>query len=237
MKLDGERDVVQTLLGSLCSLILAIVVIAYTNHKIDVWLNKMDIEIITAKQVGYFDEDYVFSFEQGLNFAIAFTAYDQETEDILDPSYGKLMFARYEWGERADTGELYSEISEIPSHTCTRQELGIDGGQGSFLPLAESQMRLVETYQKKMKCIEPAEMRINGDYNSAKASLINIRLVRCSESDGVECKPQEEITRFFRNKFLFLLFNERIFDSGKYLTDSIVPKSSIKWFQVNTQQQ
>ena len=53
---------------------------------------------MTSTQARHFPEEYVMDFEQGLNFAFAFTAYDNETEDILDPSYGKLIFSRYEWG-------------------------------------------------------------------------------------------------------------------------------------------
>ena len=57
-------------------------------------------------------------------------------------------------------------------------------------------------------------MSIAGDYDSASASLMNMRLVRCdSETSTVPCKSEAEITDFFRDKFLFLLFNEKIFDS------------------------
>ena len=45
-----------------------------------------------STQAYHYAEDYVFNFEQGLNFAFAFTAYDGVKEDILDPSYGKIIF-------------------------------------------------------------------------------------------------------------------------------------------------
>ena len=45
-----------------------------------------------STQAHHYAEDYVFNFEQGLNFAFAFTAYDNVKEDILDPSYGKIIF-------------------------------------------------------------------------------------------------------------------------------------------------
>ena len=38
----------------------------------------------------------------GLNFAIAISEYDNETENILHPSYGNLSFNTWEWGNDAN---------------------------------------------------------------------------------------------------------------------------------------
>ena len=46
----------------------------------------------------FYDSDYQFDFDAGLNFAVAFTAYDNETEDILHPSYGNITFVKWSWG-------------------------------------------------------------------------------------------------------------------------------------------
>jgi len=43
-----------------------------------------------------------------LNFAVSFTAYDLETENILDPSYGSLTFVKYSWGEN-ENGSFFSK--------------------------------------------------------------------------------------------------------------------------------
>ena len=40
-----------------------------------------------------------------MNFAIAFTAYDDETEPILDESLGELVFNSYSWGNDDDSEE------------------------------------------------------------------------------------------------------------------------------------
>ena len=69
----------------------------------------------------------------GLNFAVAFSAYDSETEDILDPSYGSLTFNNYAWG--VEENEYFVSIDEMPSHTCTKEELGIEGVNSSFFPI------------------------------------------------------------------------------------------------------
>ena len=80
---------------------MVILVCTYAYIKIDVFLLKKGIDIMTSTQNYFYDSDYVFDYSQGLNFAIAFTANDDETEDILDPSYGKISFIRYEWGSSA----------------------------------------------------------------------------------------------------------------------------------------
>ena len=80
MKLDSEKTQVQTLMGSLCSLLMFIIVFAYGYQKVDVWNTKKDIDIQYSTEDAYFTDDDVFDFKQGLNFAMAFAAYDTETE-------------------------------------------------------------------------------------------------------------------------------------------------------------
>ena len=60
MKLDGENDQVRTFMGSLCSIVLLTVVLAYAYQKVDVYINKRDVDIMTSVQRAFFDEDYVF---------------------------------------------------------------------------------------------------------------------------------------------------------------------------------
>ena len=85
-------------MGSVCSLLLIIIVSAYAYIKIDVFLLKKGMNIMTSTQNDFYDSNFTFDYSAGLNLAFAFTAYDSETEDILDPSYGKISFIRYEWG-------------------------------------------------------------------------------------------------------------------------------------------
>ena len=108
MKLDGDKEQVKTFMGSVCSIILLLIVSLYTYQKIDVYMNKLDVDIMSSVQREHFSSDYIFDYEQGLNFAIGFTAFDTETDDILDPSYGKIMFIKYEWGER-ENGDYFVE--------------------------------------------------------------------------------------------------------------------------------
>ena len=41
---------------------------------------------------GYIDETQVFDNSQGINLAIAFTAFDNEEEPTLDKSIGEIVF-------------------------------------------------------------------------------------------------------------------------------------------------
>ena len=75
MKLDDKQSV-KTSMGSFCSFILLIIVTAYAYIKVDVFINKKDVEIMSSRQMRHFSPDYVFDYSQGLNFAFAFTAYD-----------------------------------------------------------------------------------------------------------------------------------------------------------------
>ena len=98
MRLDSKKLTVQTFMGSICSLITIIVVSYYAYLQTAMLFDRKDDLIVSSTQVDFFDSDFTFDASMGLNFAVAFTAYDSETEDILDPSYGSLTFSAYGWG-------------------------------------------------------------------------------------------------------------------------------------------
>ena len=71
----------------------------------------------------------MFSKEDGLNIAVAFTGFDSETEWTLDPSYGSLVINSYEWG-KTDDGSYFTDRKKLEEHVCTESELGlIDGDE------------------------------------------------------------------------------------------------------------
>ena len=69
----------------------------------------------------------------------------------------------------------------------------------------------LKKWQNKMICADPEDMYIYGTFNSFKARLLTIQIVRCHGKDY--CKSQEQITEFLRNKFLYTLSNQIVFDS------------------------
>ena len=55
-------------------------------------------------------------------------------------------------------------------------------------------------------------MRIYGNFNSFKARIINMQLIRCHDGgyfaeNGITCKSDAEITQFLRNKYFIMLYN------------------------------
>ena len=102
MKLDKHRHAVNSSIGSFFSFVMIVVVLAYTYIKTDVWLNKKDVDIRSYTQRQAHGADMIFDASKGLNIAIAFTAYDNVEENILDPSYGEIVFREYTWGTDDD---------------------------------------------------------------------------------------------------------------------------------------
>ena len=63
----------------------------------------------------------------------------------------------------------------LKTHTCTQEELGLIQGNGDpkFWPLHKNSKPEVETYWKKLQCIDADEdVQLNGDYNSYKARVL-----------------------------------------------------------------
>ena len=70
----------------------------YTYLKADVLYNKKDVDILSTINDNFFTPDYELNYQNGFNIAAAFTGFDSETEDILDPTYGEIVFLHYYWG-------------------------------------------------------------------------------------------------------------------------------------------
>ena len=171
MKLDpGNGESLRSICGSLLSFILIAVVLLFSYLKADVLWNKKDVDVLSTVNDNYFTPDtpgYIIDYKtNGFNIAAAFTAYDSETEEILDPTYGELVFKHYYWGVQED-GNYKAGRKKIASmHKCTPKELGLgdDIKESKFMPTNESNRALVNTYQKKMQCIGEEDLEIFGDF-------------------------------------------------------------------------
>ena len=64
------------------------------------------------------------------------TAYDEDPEISLDPTYGSIVFSHWGWGPQND-GKFAYKRKPIESHSCSRVELGLDREKSSskFLPV------------------------------------------------------------------------------------------------------
>ena len=96
--------------------------------------------------------------------------------------FGKLVFNSWSWGFNSD---FTTERAPLKTHPCTDAELGLNEAEESiFYPTRKNARKIVENHKKKFICLdETSEMFISGSYNSDKARLFNIQLVRCSDQD------------------------------------------------------
>ena len=60
------------------------------------------MSILSTIEDLYFSDEDEFTYDQGLNIAVGFTAFDNITTWSLDPAYGKLVINSFEWGYDAE---------------------------------------------------------------------------------------------------------------------------------------
>ena len=115
MKLDGKSGATSlpTFAGTFCSLVLLAILVSYLYLKMDTLLSKKDVDILSAVNEFYHDDEWTIRAEQGLNFAVGI-GYTP-----IDPAYASVKFYHIKW-------DLYgrSEV-QIESHDCSAEELGI----------------------------------------------------------------------------------------------------------------
>ena len=133
MKLDDGKDSVQTITGALCSLFIVALVLLYSYLKLDILLHRKDVDVLSTTKDFEISESENFTYDNGFNIAVGFIAYDNESGQELDRSYGEIVFNSYGWGAYPN-GTRYSERKEIPHRGCTKGELGFEEGpsQKSF---------------------------------------------------------------------------------------------------------
>ena len=126
MKIDGGDDTIKSCMGTLCSLLLLVVIGAYAYVKLGVFLIKKEANILSAIEYLWYTDDDKFSYESGgMNIAVAFSSYNDEKEWELDPTYGELFFNSYSWGADED-GKQYKNRTRLPDHNCSRKELHLE---------------------------------------------------------------------------------------------------------------
>ena len=230
--MDAGVDKNKTHMGTFCTLLWFVIIMSYAANKIDILINKKDTSILAATRDLYFSSQDQFDSSQGLNIAVAFTAFDSETAWSLDPSYGELSINQYEWGIRED-GTTFTDRSPLQTHNCTLKELNLenDESDASFYPINEHNVDTLEAYWRKMLCINQQDARIYGDFNSANARQLNVQLKRCQ---GPGCKTEEQITEFFKKKYILLLVNEARFVTDRYGEERVAKESRLVWLRINT---
>ena len=79
-------------MGTVLSFLSFIILLGYTGQKIEILYSKKDVDIALNIKDHHFGVDHIFSGEQGLNIAVAFSGFDTVTENILTPDYASLKF-------------------------------------------------------------------------------------------------------------------------------------------------
>lgn len=133
MKLSGDGDgqtSVTSWMGSLCTLLMVLMLGGYTYQKVDVFIKKEGAVILQTLHDSYYGNDDNFGYEQGFNVAVAL-------DTQLDPSIGQIVFVRYSWGYDSD-GKYFVDERILESHRCTQAELGLDlerSNEATFMPV------------------------------------------------------------------------------------------------------
>ena len=174
MKVDKQKSVLQSTMGSLCSLVVLLIVTAYAYQKMDVWMQKKDVDILESTADDYFDLDYIFDYEQGLNIAFGFTEYGSGKQYNLDKSIGKIALKEYSWGGDASNFNQEIQFRDINTHICSSEELGLEGDNSSFMPINKNNLNDVRHMQQKFHCADKEDMKISGTYHSERARLLEI---------------------------------------------------------------
>ena len=78
------------------------------------------MNILAALKDLHFDDRDEFNYkDNGMNVAVAFTAFDNNRTWSLDPAYGELVVTSLEWGYD-ENGSPFSRRKLIKTHNCTR---------------------------------------------------------------------------------------------------------------------
>ena len=97
-KLPDGKDEYKSCMGLVLTIFCYSLLVTYSSFKIKKVWNFGDTNVNLSHEDSYFDYKQIWSSEDGLQFAFAITAYDNEQESIEDPHYGELLAAYYSWG-------------------------------------------------------------------------------------------------------------------------------------------
>ena len=110
--------------------------IAYTGYRVSIFEGKLSVDILQAVSKDYFEYDYTFGADQGLNIAVAvFDPEDPTTYQPIDPKFGRISFQKKVQGIKEDGkyGQLSNE--ELAFHSCSKEEIGQAGTDSKFFPI------------------------------------------------------------------------------------------------------
>ena len=126
------------------------------------------------------------------------------------------------------------DLGDLNTHACTPEELGVEGDNSSFWPINPISYQDISFYRKKMKCSDDY-ISINGDFNSNKATRLEIYFEKCNPEKRATCHTEEEIAQWIKRKFIMVFHNQERFDDHAYGQDRIIKESILNWIPMNSQ--
>lgn len=133
MAIDSGKSALRSKLGALCSILIRVIVIAYTAYRLSIMEGKKSVDVLSVVQQDAISEDYVFSSAQGFNIAIAIIK-STDSKIAMDQSYGSLRVQKMK-GYFEDDGNYKIEYVPLETHECSDEELGLTGQEHAFLPI------------------------------------------------------------------------------------------------------
>ena len=70
MKFEGGKTQLKSITGTTLTILLIIILLGYTALKVDNLIKRSKVDIISAVNEDFYDENYRFGAKQGFNFAI-----------------------------------------------------------------------------------------------------------------------------------------------------------------------
>ena len=167
---------------------------------------RKSIDIVQAVKENHFNEFHTFGTKQGMNVAVAvLDAFDSSASQTIDPTYGSIKFVSFGWGVDED-GRSSSFFEELSSHTCSPEELGLTGHDHKFWPINLQQDELIQTLNSNLLCLDQ-DVEISGTYFTTFGKSLVVDVVKCTDSDQIECKSDEEIKEYFQTRQMWILSN------------------------------
>ena len=126
----------------------------------------------------------------------------------------------------------------LTMRSCTQTELGLgpdgfDDPQSKFYTAHSNSIMWLQKYQKKLNCVDE-NIVISGNYQSLKASHLQIQLQKCDNLTRSDCKSDEEITQWLRRKFIVVVNNSDRFNQEDYTDNKVVRESVFTWFPIKS---
>ena len=224
---------IPSLAGACSNILIMMLLLTYAAYRMSYLWSMQGIQMLQTVKNNYFKQDDVFGVDQGLAVAVAIMDEDDLTLP-LDPGYGSIKAFVSEWGFRPNEEgqqEYYAEHNELESHTCTPEELGLTESHSTFLPVEPQSLSSFQEMTEKFLCLDKKDAYIFGSYDNDIGRMIEFQLQRCMGEDY--CYEQEQITDYFKGKFIGLLTNRIRFDANFFGEESIIPESTLIWLPIS----